>query len=74
MRKGTQLAPVVIFMLVITVPVIAQEDDLVLSGGHVVDSQSFLVADSEGPLEDGELDRAREWAAGLASSLAPSVS
>ena len=33
-----------------------------------------LVADSEGPLEDGELDRAREWAAGLASALAPSAS
>jgi hypothetical protein len=43
-------------------------------GCHVVDSQSFLVADSEGPLEDGELDRAREWAVGLASALAPSVS
>ena len=43
-------------------------------GCDVVDSQSFLVADSEGPLEDGELDRAREWAAGLASALAPSAS
>jgi Flavodoxin domain len=34
-------------------------------GCEVVDRQSFLVADSEGPLEDGELDRAREWGASL---------
>jgi len=36
-------------------------------GLDVVDSQSFLVADSEGPLEDGELDRARAWGEQLAS-------
>jgi hypothetical protein len=32
----------------------------------VIATESFLVADSEGPLEDGELDRAREWGAALA--------
>ena len=35
-------------------------------GCEVIDSQSFLVADAEDPLEDGELDRAREWGASLA--------
>ena len=35
-------------------------------GLDVVDSQSFLVADSEGPLEEGELERARAWGASLA--------
>jgi hypothetical protein len=30
-------------------------------GYNVVDSESFLVRDSEGPLEDGELERARAW-------------
>ena len=43
-------------------------------GCDVIDSQSFLVADAEGPLEAGELDRAREWAVRLAAALAPSVS
>ncbi len=36
-------------------------------GCDVIDSQSFLVADSAGPLDDGELDRAREWGASLAA-------
>ena len=31
-------------------------------GFAIVGSESFLVEDSEGPLEDGELDRARDWA------------
>ena len=35
-------------------------------GLDVVDRQSFLVADSEGPLEEGELERARAWGASLA--------
>ncbi len=35
----------------------------------VLDSQSFLVEESEGPLADGELDRAREWGRKLASLL-----
>ena len=43
------------------------------SGCEVVDRQSFLVADSEGPLEDGELERAREWGATLASTLTATV-
>jgi hypothetical protein len=38
-------------------------------GCSVVGSPSFLVADSEGPLEDGELDRAREWGRSLASAV-----
>ena len=36
-------------------------------GCDVVDSQSFLVADAEGPLEEGELERARQWGAALAA-------
>jgi hypothetical protein len=43
-------------------------------GFDVIDSQSFLVADAEGPLEEGELDRAREWGAALATTTAPSAS
>jgi hypothetical protein len=35
----------------------------------VADPQSFLVEDSEGPLVDGELERAREWGAALAATL-----
>ena len=35
---------------------------------EVIGSESFLVEDSEGPLEDGELDRARVWGAELAAS------
>ena len=38
-------------------------------GCEVLDTQSFLVADAEGPLEDGELDRAREWGASIAAAL-----
>jgi hypothetical protein len=43
-------------------------------GCDVIDSQSFLVADAEGPLEAGELERAREWGAALATTLASSAS
>ena len=35
----------------------------------VVDTESFLVEESEGPLAEGELDRAREWGRKLASRL-----
>ncbi len=35
--------------------------------GHLVDSQSFYVADMAGPLLDGELDRARTWGHQLAA-------
>jgi Flavodoxin domain len=38
-------------------------------GIDVLDTASFLVADSEGPLEAGELDRARAWGAKLVESL-----
>jgi flavodoxin len=34
-------------------------------GGVVVGAESFLVRGGQGPLLDGELDRAREWARGL---------
>ncbi|NPC97448.1 hypothetical protein [Nocardioides sp. zg-DK7169] len=36
--------------------------------GTVVDAVSFYVHDVAGPLEDGELQRAREWGAGLAAA------
>ncbi len=39
-------------------------------GYDVLSTESFLVEDSEGPLEDGELDRARGWGRELARSLA----
>ena len=38
-------------------------------GYDVLGSQSFLVGDSEGPLLDGELERAKAWAADLYASL-----
>jgi hypothetical protein len=33
----------------------------------VAAAESFLVGDSEGPLADGEVERAQAWAAGLAN-------
>jgi glutathione S-transferase len=38
-------------------------------GIEVLDTKSFLVEDSEGPLEAGELERARAWGAKLAQSM-----
>jgi len=34
---------------------------------------SFYVGDVEGPLDDGELDRAREWGRALGEALAPAA-
>lgn len=39
-------------------------------GYHILATESFLVVDSEGPLNDGELDRARAWGRLLAESMA----
>ena len=39
-------------------------------GLDVVSTESFLVEEFEGPLEQGEVDRARAWGAELAASLA----
>lgn len=41
-------------------------------GIDVIATESFLVEDTEGPLEAGELERARAWGAKLASSLTAS--
>jgi flavodoxin-like protein len=38
------------------------------------DPQSFFVEDSEGPLADGELDRARSWGRSLGASLSERTS
>jgi flavodoxin len=38
-------------------------------GYDIVSRESFLVSESEGPLAEGELDRAREWGATLATLL-----
>ena len=35
----------------------------------ITDPESFLVEDSEGPLADGELERAKAWGASLAEKL-----
>jgi hypothetical protein len=40
-------------------------------GYVVVDSASYLVDDSEGPLHDGERERARAWAASVISAAQP---
>jgi hypothetical protein len=42
-------------------------------GCELIDNASFLVADAEGPLEAGELDRAREWAVRLAGEPSQSA-
>jgi flavodoxin len=42
-------------------------------GCDIVGMESFLVADMEGPLEEGELSRAREWGKSLASVPAPTA-
>ena len=42
-------------------------------GYEIMASESFLVADTEGPLADGELDRARAWGAVLGQSLTPAL-
>jgi hypothetical protein len=39
-------------------------------GYDVIDIASFLVTDTAGPLEEGELDRARAWGAKLAGVIA----
>jgi Flavodoxin domain len=39
-------------------------------GYNIVASESYFVQDGEGPLEDGELERARAWGAELATSSA----
>jgi hypothetical protein len=39
--------------------------------GRALDRRSFYVHDSGGPLDEGELDRAREWGAQLAARIAP---
>jgi flavodoxin len=38
-------------------------------GYDVIDTASFLVEESEGPLAEGELERAREWGSKLASLM-----
>ena len=40
-------------------------------GYDVIGTESFLVADSEGPLEEGELDRARGWGSALVAGPVP---
>jgi hypothetical protein len=42
-------------------------------GYEIVSTESFLVKDGEGPLEEGELDRARAWGAELAGSATASA-
>jgi Flavodoxin domain len=42
-------------------------------GYEIVGTQSFLVEDAEGPLEHGELERARTWGATLAGAVPASA-
>ncbi len=39
--------------------------ELTKKGASIVSSETFWVLDREGPLKDGETERARSWAAGL---------
>jgi hypothetical protein len=36
----------------------------------IAEPESFFVTDTEGPLKDGELERARRWGESLGSSTA----
>lgn len=42
-------------------------------GQEIVAPEGFYVLDTEGPLLEGELERAREWAAQIAAKIAPGV-
>lgn len=42
-------------------------------GYTVLDTSSFLVSGNEGPLQDGELERARRWGDQLAAALSVSL-
>jgi flavodoxin len=42
-----------------------------LGGKQVVPPETFHVVEREGPLYDGELERAKEWAAGILKRTAP---
>ena len=37
-------------------------------GARVLDSAGFFVVDSEGPMVDGEIERAQRWIKGLQTS------
>jgi hypothetical protein len=39
----------------------------------VVEPESFLVEDAEGPLADGELERAREWGSVIAAQARTTI-
>ena len=39
--------------------------EMTKKGASIVGSETFWVLDREGPLKDGETERARSWAAGL---------
>ncbi len=41
-----------------------------LGGRRLAEAENFRVVDMKGPLEDGEVERAREWGASLARMLA----
>jgi flavodoxin len=42
-----------------------------LGGKRIAQPETFYMAAREGPLEDGEIERARTWAAGLLASMGP---
>jgi flavodoxin len=42
-----------------------------LGGKRVVPSETFLVVEREGPLYDGEIERARAWAGSIVKQLGP---
>lgn len=42
---------------------------LISRGGVLLDAQSFIVLDTEGPLQEGEIERARAWAAALPGKM-----
>jgi dihydroorotase len=60
-----RLGPVAVFMLVVTAPVTAQDYDLLLSGGHVIDVKNRVDAIRDVAIRDGRI-------AAVVANIAPS--
>ena len=65
MRTGMRLGPVAVLMLVVAAPVTAQDYDLLLSGGHVIDVKNRVDAIRDVAIRDGRI-------AAVAANIAPS--
>jgi dihydroorotase len=65
MTTRMRLGPVAVFMLAVTMPAIAQDYDLVLKGGHVIDGKNRIDAIRDVAIRDGKI-------ASVEANIAPS--